>query len=141
MATYGNLKAEMARNGITQKRLAEFLGMTPQNVKMKFAGQVKFSLDECKSIRREIFPGLSLDYLFADNDMAEVRIGARPLTYDEFVSGAPGPGLGDDIYLLPRDAERRTRLRPDGGGELYMEPPGLCLRAGDADTAEGGGAA
>jgi transcriptional regulator with XRE-family HTH domain len=66
--TFGNLKAEMAREGISQEELAEFLKMTPTNLRGKFTGRVKWSLNECKRIINRYFPTLTIDYLFADTD-------------------------------------------------------------------------
>ncbi|MDR0308557.1 MAG: helix-turn-helix transcriptional regulator [Coriobacteriales bacterium] len=65
---FGNLKAEMARNGITQIQIAKALSMSPDNFRGKLAGRVKFSLDEAQEIKNAFFPQKSLDYLFADDE-------------------------------------------------------------------------
>ena len=66
--TFGNLLAEMARDGIKLRHLAEHLNMTNENIRLKLNGRVKLSLTEAESIRAKFFPTKSIDYLFADTD-------------------------------------------------------------------------
>ena len=70
---FNNLKAEMAREGISQKQMAEFLGMTPENLRMKFAGRVNVSVPEACAIRDKWFPGLTIDYLFVSDGQPDDR--------------------------------------------------------------------
>ena len=68
---FPNLEAEMARNKVTQARLAELLGITPTTLSFKLNGRSTLSLKECVEIKRKAFPDKSLDYLFATNKTSE----------------------------------------------------------------------
>ncbi len=61
---YRNLEAEMAREGITRKDLAETLGVRYATIIDKMKGRYSFTLDEAFKIRNEYFPNLSFEYLF-----------------------------------------------------------------------------
>ncbi|MCI1958814.1 MAG: helix-turn-helix domain-containing protein [Clostridia bacterium] len=61
---YENLKSEMARNGITQKDLANLLNIHRNSVYLKINGGASFSVEEAILIREKFFPDLSLKYLF-----------------------------------------------------------------------------
>ena len=65
---FPNLEAEMARKKISQAKLAEILGITPTTLSFKLNGKSSLSLKECASIKREVFPDKTLDYLFATED-------------------------------------------------------------------------
>jgi hypothetical protein len=75
MATYGNLKAEMARRGISQGQIADFLGMSLNNVNYKINGRVSFTLREVTGIKDQFFPDETIDYLFADCEAADAILG------------------------------------------------------------------
>jgi len=62
-----NLKAEMAREKITIKLLAERTGISYKSLKRKISGDTEFKKSEIVLIKRE-FPQYSLDYLFASKD-------------------------------------------------------------------------
>lgn len=66
--SYRNLKAEMARTGITQATAAKLLGMTSNNFSMKVREKVPFSVDEMKALRDSFFPTAQLDYLCETTD-------------------------------------------------------------------------
>lgn len=68
---FPNLEAEMARNKMTQVKLAEILGITPTTLSFKLNGKSTLSLKECVEIKRKAFPDKSLDYLFATNKTSE----------------------------------------------------------------------
>lgn len=61
---FPNLKAEMTRNQINQKDLAELLNLNKATISDKMTGKVDFWFLECKKIRDFYFCNLSLDYLF-----------------------------------------------------------------------------
>ena len=60
-----NLAAEMARNGISNADLQSVLGCTDKTVRNKMAGATEFSVGEAMRIRDTFFPGLRIEYLFA----------------------------------------------------------------------------
>jgi DNA-binding XRE family transcriptional regulator len=53
---FPNLEAEMARNKVTQVKLAEILGITPTTLSFKMNGKSTLSLKECVEIKRKAFP-------------------------------------------------------------------------------------
>ena len=65
---FPNLEAEMARNKVTQVKLAEILGITPTTLSFKMNGKSTLSLKECVEIKRKAFPDKTLDYLFATDE-------------------------------------------------------------------------
>lgn len=65
---FPNLEAEMARNKITQAKLADILDVTPTTMSLKLSGRSSLSLKECVKIKRKVFPDKSLDYLFAADE-------------------------------------------------------------------------
>ena len=60
---FNNLNAEMARNNMTIKSLAEKTGIGYESLKNKMSGVTEFKRSEMVAIKRE-FPDCSLDYLF-----------------------------------------------------------------------------
>ena len=61
---FPNLLAEMAANGqITQKSLAQELGLTEKTMSAKLTGQTEFKLSEMIAIKHKF--NKSLDYLFS----------------------------------------------------------------------------
>lgn len=48
---FPNLEAEMARNKVTQVKLAEILGITPTTLSFKMNGKSTLSLKECVEIK------------------------------------------------------------------------------------------
>lgn len=65
MSAYPNLKAEMARNGITQRELAKAIGKNPCYVSEKMLGKSEIALDVAISIKRAIGSNLTIEELFA----------------------------------------------------------------------------
>lgn len=59
---YPNLMAEMARQKITQSRLAEMLGISERTMSDKLRGCADFKLSEMMKIKDQF--GQTLDYLF-----------------------------------------------------------------------------
>lgn len=66
---YPNLKAEMARLNIGVKDLMVVTGKSRAGVSNNLNGRGCFSVGESIAIRDNLFPNLSIDYLFtSDND-------------------------------------------------------------------------
>lgn len=61
---YRNLEAEMVREGITRKDLAELLDVRYATVVDKLKGKFSFTLDEAFKIKNGFFSDLSFEYLF-----------------------------------------------------------------------------
>ena len=59
---FSNLNAEMARNKLTIKALAEKTGINYESLKNKMSGATEFKRSEMLLIKKE-FPTCSLDYL------------------------------------------------------------------------------
>lgn len=60
-----NLKAEMARAGLTGLDIAAVIGTTEKTARDKINGKNSFSIAQAIKIRDVCFPGQSLDYLFS----------------------------------------------------------------------------
>ena len=68
---FPNLEAEMAREKISIKKLSELTGIN-ETLKLKFRGVTEFKLGEMLLVKRKVFNGETLDYLFAtEEDPAE----------------------------------------------------------------------
>lgn len=65
---FPNLKAEMARKGITIGMVAEFLNVRPATVSDKINGKFRFYYEEVIAIRNKFFPDLSIEYLFENEE-------------------------------------------------------------------------
>lgn len=63
-----NLRAEMARKGISRKQVAEVLGLGQSSISYRFNGKDDFLLVELVKIRDTFFPELSLEYLAGFTD-------------------------------------------------------------------------
>lgn len=61
---YPNLKAEMARLGMTQQDLATSIGITYQALNAKINRRKSFTLDEAKKIQLVLKTKITLDNLF-----------------------------------------------------------------------------
>lgn len=62
---FKNLKAEMARNGISNKQIAEVLGIDVSTVSAKLNAYDRLKYCEAEKIRKTFFPDMQIDYLFA----------------------------------------------------------------------------
>lgn len=69
---YPNIRAELARHGLTVTMLADYMGMTRQNLYYKLDGKIGFSFRDMKTIQKffkeNTLDDFSLDYLFKDVD-------------------------------------------------------------------------
>lgn len=64
---YPNLKAEMARNGVTVKDIQRVIGKNEKTSRNKMNGKTPITVSEAFSIALTLFPGLTVDYLFSVN--------------------------------------------------------------------------
>lgn len=71
MPRYKNLRAEMARNGVTIRQIAESLGVRFATISDKLNGRSRFFCDEAFHIKRHFFPNCSIEYLFDDDDQQD----------------------------------------------------------------------
>ena len=60
---YPNLRAEMARTGVSTARLAESTGLSIATAYRRI-NEGTFSFEEAERIRSELFPECTVDYLF-----------------------------------------------------------------------------
>ena len=60
-----NLRAEMARNGIQKKEMAEAISITEKTLFNKIYGHTQFTAREMLAIKDTFFPDMDLEYLFA----------------------------------------------------------------------------
>lgn len=63
-----NLKAEMARYGITNNDIQKVLNCSERTVKNKLSGETEFTLPEAFKVRDSYFQGLRIEYLFATDE-------------------------------------------------------------------------
>ena len=63
-----NLSAEMVRSGISTRDIAAVIGKTQRSAQDKVRGAFPFSMPEAIKIRDSLFPGMTLEYLFATTD-------------------------------------------------------------------------
>lgn len=63
-----NLAAEMARFGVSAADFQAVLGCTDKTVRNKMSGATEFSVGEALKIRDTFFPGMRIEYLFAQQD-------------------------------------------------------------------------
>lgn len=70
---YKNLKAEMARLGITQQNIADCLQVRNATISDKINGKSRFYYDEALKIKTSFFPALSLEYLFDTDGISAIK--------------------------------------------------------------------
>lgn len=70
---FSNLNAEMVRKSKTQTDISKILKLNSSTVSDKMTGKRDFKLKECKKIRDSLFPGLTIDYLFAIKEDQEQK--------------------------------------------------------------------
>lgn len=63
---YPNLEAEMAREKVTRKDIAESLGVRHATVIDKLNGKYRLYLKEAQEIQAVFFPHLTIEYLFEE---------------------------------------------------------------------------
>ena len=65
-----NLKAEMARFGVSREDIKELLGCSKRTVDNKLDGTTEFTIPEAFKIRDYFFPNQRIEYLFNTNKSA-----------------------------------------------------------------------
>ena len=65
---FPNLNAEMARQKLTIKALSALTDINYESLKNKVSGATGFKRSEMYAIKRIVFPNLSIDYLFAEDE-------------------------------------------------------------------------
>lgn len=69
MALYPNLEAEMARNGVTQRDIAQLIGKRPETVNKWMNGRNgEFTVSAAFKIAETFFGGCDAAYLFERSD-------------------------------------------------------------------------
>ena len=68
---YPNLKTEIVRGKITNKKIVECLNISESAFYYKMRGITEFTLNEAKEIKRILKTDYSLDYLFKDSGGAD----------------------------------------------------------------------
>lgn len=63
-----NLKAEMSRNNVKPKEIADLLGVRYATVIDKLNGHYPFTFKEALSIKRRFFPNHDIEYLFESEE-------------------------------------------------------------------------
>lgn len=61
-----NLRAEMARAGISQKELADTIGRSLNWVESRLQDKATFPVADAILVKKTYFPELSIEYLFAE---------------------------------------------------------------------------
>lgn len=61
---FANLRAEMARKGLTIQDIATLWGVNRDTASRKLSKKNQVKLNEAFAIEKEFFPGLSVRYLF-----------------------------------------------------------------------------
>lgn len=69
---YRNLKAEMARSGITMVDIAEYLNVRYATVNDKVNGKYRFYYDEAYAIKKKFFDDMQMEYLFEKTNTEEI---------------------------------------------------------------------
>lgn len=65
-----NLKAELARSDKRVQDIAAILGVSYKTAKNKVNGSTPFNCSEMFKLKRKLFPCLTVDYLFDDQEGA-----------------------------------------------------------------------
>jgi len=68
---YPNLSAELRRFDISQDEMATRIGTTPETVSRWMNGKQKMPIETCFRIKQELFPNLTVDYLFASTPISQ----------------------------------------------------------------------
>lgn len=70
---FDNLKAEMARKGITMKDISRDLSYVYETLRNKFNGTTEWSRSEMFYIKNQYFPDKSVEYLFKQKSTTSQR--------------------------------------------------------------------
>lgn len=72
-----NLKAEMARFGVTSADIAKAIGRNERAAKRRIQGEVEISGDDIRTIRDTFFPNCTLDYLLEEKPVISLQARLR----------------------------------------------------------------
>lgn len=61
---FHNLRAEMARQSLNIRKVAAVINVCPKSLGAKLSGKTEFTRIEMVTIKNQLFPNQSLDYLF-----------------------------------------------------------------------------
>lgn len=64
-----NLEAEMMRRHVRVENIANLLSKSTRTVVDKIKGRYPFTLPEVFKVRNTYFPGMTIEYLFAEDDV------------------------------------------------------------------------
>lgn len=67
------MRAEIARNGISQKQVGKAVGLNIGATYARFQGRTDFRVGELVNIRDTFFPNCSLEYLAGFTDYTDER--------------------------------------------------------------------
>ena len=76
MFKFNNLRAEMARKGLTSKQVAAAIGISQKAFSNRMNGRTMFLMHEVVAIKNIFFPGFRLEYLFFEEFFEELQKGA-----------------------------------------------------------------
>lgn len=63
-----NLKVEMVRHNVTISMMMQSIGRTDKTTRDKINGKSGFLVSEALKIRNDLFPGMDIEYLFAQSE-------------------------------------------------------------------------
>ena len=63
---FANLRAKMARHGVSNKHLAEILGVSVVTIRSRFSGKSKWTIDDANTLAK--YFDSNIDYLFFDEE-------------------------------------------------------------------------
>ena len=63
-----NLSHELRRKNITQNVVARMIGVSDKTLTNKLNGTTEFTINEAVTIRNNLLPEFTMDYLFATDD-------------------------------------------------------------------------
>lgn len=66
-----NLKAEMARASVTVPAIAGLVKKNDRTIRERIKGNGYFSMPDAMAVRDAFFPGMTLEYLFAQTDTGQ----------------------------------------------------------------------
>ncbi|MFP7480226.1 hypothetical protein [Terribacillus saccharophilus] len=69
---FPNLRAEMARSDIDGITMAQLIGVSAKTFSSKMSGKTEFNRSEMFTIKREVFPGHTVEYLFTEEESKKV---------------------------------------------------------------------
>lgn len=67
---FPNLEAEIARNHLTNADCAKACGISEKSFSNKKTGKTEFVLPEMMALKKKLFPGCTLEYLFEQRQVA-----------------------------------------------------------------------